>query len=341
MQPGLFSGNRQRGAPYLSFPRRHRCFVAARPCSHGVFEPLRASAKQKRGTNGASTAPDRAFAVRWLRPDRRPRRGGSGFDWLPARIVQTAGVAGRRVLRRLLPRLLRGRRGHDDDHDVFRDEPVVRRAARALVLSGECPVAGPISASALDAALPARARGLGPPGATWAGGASGHDNLRLDRLRPGLAALCLVVAERDGLVAGERLFVRRVVLPLCCGVAAAAEVDHRCRLRAADRSLGMAGRGAPSGPDLPTDAGPGSVSPVPAADLRRLCVDALDGTDDHAGPDRRLLGADRLLPGRSLVQGGAVRAAIRRAIRPLPAKRTLLAATGRRGEPLSRSLTMF
>ena len=290
------------------------------------MEPLRASAKQKRGTNGASTAPGRAFAVPWLKPDRRPRRGGSGFD------------GSRQGLSRQQESLVAvfygacchgcfvAGVGDHDDHDVLRHEPVVRRAARALVLSGECPVTGPISASALDAALPARARGLGPPGATWAGGASSHDNLRLDRLCPGLAALCLVVAERDGLVAGERLCVRRVVLPLCCGLAAAAEVDHRRRLRAADRSAGMAGRGAPSGPDLPTDAGHGSVSPVPAADLRRLRADALDGSDDHAGPTRRLLGADRLLPGRSLVQGGAVRAAIRRAIRPLPAKRTLLAA---------------
>jgi hypothetical protein len=152
-------------------------------------------------------------------------------------------------------------------------------------------------------------RGLGPPGATGAGRASSHDNLRLDRRCPGLAALCLVVAERDGLVAGERLCVRRAVLPLCCSLAAAAEVDHRRRLRAADRSAGMAGRGAPSGPGLPTDADHGSVSAVPAADLRRLRPDALDGSDDYAGPTRRLLGADRLLRGRSLVQGGAVRAA--------------------------------
>ena len=57
-----------------------------------------------------------------------------------------------------------------------------------------------------------------------------------------------------------------------------------------------------------------------------MSADALDGADDHAGPIRRLLGADRLLPGRPLVQGGTVRPAFRRAIRPLPAKGTLLAA---------------
>ena len=41
----------------------------------------------------------------------------------------------------------------------------------------------------------------------------------------------------------------------------------------------MVGRSAPSGPDLPADAGHGSLSAVPAADLRRLCADALDRAD--------------------------------------------------------------
>jgi len=72
-----------------------------------------------------------------------------------------------------------------------------------------------------------------------------------------------VVAERDGVVAGEWLFIRRVVLPLCCSLAAAVEVDHRRRLCAADRSARMVGSGATSGPDLPADAGHGSVSPLP------------------------------------------------------------------------------
>ena len=93
-------------------------------------------------------------------------------------------------------------------------------------------------------------------------------------------------------------------------------------------------------PIYPPMAGHGSLSAVPAADLRRLRADPLDRADDHAGPARRLLGADRLLPGRSLVQGGAVRPAIRRALRPLPAKRTLLAATAAAASR-ARSLTMF
>ena len=64
--------------PFLSSPSslfRGRSLVL-----DGVLEPLRASAKQQHGTNGASTDPGRAFAVPWLKPDRRPRRGGSGFD---------------------------------------------------------------------------------------------------------------------------------------------------------------------------------------------------------------------------------------------------------------------
>jgi hypothetical protein len=169
-------------------------------------------------------------------------------------------------------------------------------------------------------------RGLGPPGATWAGG-------RLATTTYALIAsvqvwLLFALWSPSGTVGGGRAALCSAccaasMLGLgCCCSSRSSTPASRCRSVCWDggpwRAIGS--------PIYPTDADHGSVSPVPAADLRRLRADALDGADDHAGPTRHLLGADRLLPGRSLVQGGAVRAAIRRAIRPLPAKCTLLAA---------------
>jgi hypothetical protein len=85
-------------------------------------------------------------------------------------------------------------------------------------------------------------------------------------------------------------------------------------------------------PTYPPMPATGLFRRVPAAHLCGFLADALDGADAHAGPACRVADADRLLPGRPAVQGGAVHADVRRAIHPLPADGALLAALAAAGK---------
>ena len=80
-----------------------------------------------------------------------------------------------------------------------------------------------------------------------------------------------------------------------------------------------------------------------AADLRRLCVDALDDAPTIT-PDQIVVSLvlTAYCSGRSLEQGGAVRAGNSASCySPATSKTYPIGCHGRRGEPLSRSLTMF